>query len=229
MSLVCPRCGGSVSGVATEHVCDPFAKLAYKSSGNTQPALAIEETRASAPGTLAGVSGFIKPTKTAQEDVQKFIDFGDPEKEDPNFDRLTRKSQVDHNERTRNHWEADGWHCDRVDGWMSKGQGVFVKKDFLGLFDCVASKPGKKLVLIQICSADKKAISKHLAAMCSDKPAPDNKKPRLENLRWMMGCGFVCCLHAWSQPGGFGSKWAGEVIIITEEMIEGVISRRRKK
>lgn len=153
-----------------------------------------------------------------------FLTHGDPEtgKGDP---KAKKPAQVDHSARTVKYWQKLGYQCDRVDGWMSVGGGRWQRKDLQGIWDFMITKPGELPGFVQVTSACDTA--QRLRKMCGVEPAPDNKRPRVENLRHMLACGFRCLLQSFEQVGGRGSDWAPTVMRITEETIALVESRRR--
>lgn len=158
-----------------------------------------------------------------QRGIREVFEHGTPEE---GRGRKPKKKQTNHTQRTIEYWEALGYICTPCDGWMMVN-GLSVRKDFMGLWDFMCSQPGKPVTYVQVCA--KGDESKHFAKVFSDKPAPDNKRQRLANLRHCLSCGYRCVMMLFSQPGGAGTKWAIDLIEITEDEIELRLGRRRKK
>ena len=155
--------------------------------------------------------------------VRDYAKYGDPERGEG---RKERKKQTDHNPRTRSYWEGLGYEYFRVDGYQSQGNGMFVKRDLMGIFDACARRKGEPPIWIQICS--RSDTSTHLRKMCSNDVA-ENKKSRLYNLRFILSMEDKVVLHAWDQPNlPASNRWRGEVRYITEVDIAQVLARKRK-
>ena len=159
---------------------------------------------------------------SAQGMIRDFAQYGDPERGEGK-PSSKRKKQPDHNERVKRYWESLGYAYFRVDGWQSAGS-CFVRRDLMGIWDGMALKLDCPPVWVQICARD--SVATHIKKMCSDELA-ENHQPRIANLRFCLGLGHRCVIYAFDQPDG--RLWRGEVKDVTNEMIEQVLARRRKK
>jgi hypothetical protein len=136
-----------------------------------------------------------------------------------------RPRPVDHHKRSRAYFEARGWTVNKLEHWVQGRNGVSWNQDYLGLFDIEATKDGEPRVLVQICGRTGK--SAHLRTMCSSKPAQDNRKPRIANLRYALGQGWKCYLLIWTKNKA--GRYDPELFRITPEIVAATVARQRNK
>lgn len=191
-----------------QSVDDPFAKFADDI-----------KTQVSKP------KGYWQRPRDAQslaDNVQGLIDHGDPERGATG--RTARKKPVDHNARSRKYLESCGYAVTRLESWRTLGSGFSCKVDYLGLWDFEGLKSGHPRMLVQVCG--KTGKSAHLRKMCSDSRALDNRRPRIENLRYCLAQGWRCVLLIWTANDK--GRYESEIVKITTEMVDEALARKRK-
>jgi len=160
-------------------------------------------------------------TKSWDENLREFLESGDPEKSAGK----KRKPKVSHHKRAVAYLEGLGYQVAKVERWVTLPSGFAFKCDFLGLFDYMCTKKGQTLY-VQLCGGEKDQKA-HLRNMCSDKPAPDNRKPRIVNLRNTLDSG------AWVALLGFEKQENGRYLPVPKKItprdVEECLARKRKK
>lgn len=183
-------------------------------NGNTRP------SDLPAPKKTAGFQKFNGSGKSWAANLREFMESGDPEK----GGKGTRKAKVSHHKRAVTYLEGLGYQVAKVEKWVTLPSGFAFKCDFLGLFDYMCTKKGQTLY-VQLCgnANDQKA---HLRKMCSDTPAPDNRKPRITNLRNTLESG------AWVALLGFEKQANGRYLPVPRKItvrdVEDCLARKRK-
>jgi len=158
--------------------------------------------------------------------------------DDPASQKAKRKI-VSHTARTTAWCEKQGYTSTAVemkDLYVSGGQSFQGKKhDLLGLFDRLALDPRSlKTIGIQVVSTNLKSgkaaeRNKHLRKMCSTDIESKSRKSFLSNLRLWLACGNRAIVLDWEQRPKVGNQeWFPVVFEITEEVIEMVLSRKRR-
>lgn len=159
--------------------------------------------------------------KSLDRNAWELATFGDPEQ---GQGKRKRSKPVNHGPRTRTYMESHGYDVVKLEKMVVLPSGFAFKCDYLGLWDFEGNKPGYPRLLVQVCG--KSGLSDHRRKLCSDEKAWDNKKPRIDNLRFCLSQGWTCVLLAWEKEDSGRYKPIYEVI--TEETIEKVLDRRRK-
>jgi len=127
----------------------------------------------------------------------------------------------DHNLRTRDLLEAEGWMMCRADQQRVDYRQMVYRLDFLGLFDWLAFRQGS-FRGVQICA--KSSIGTHVTEMTSSKKTTFNNLTKRQNLdRWLAEGGSIE-LIGWEKEGRF---WVPTRRLLTPEIIAKVDSRRR--
>lgn len=152
----------------------------------------------------------------------ELAEYGDPEK---GGGKRKRSKPVSHMKRTRAYLEGHGYSVVTVERMVVGAGGFAFKADYLGLWDMEGNKPGHPRLLVQVCG--KSGLSEHRRKLCSDEKAWDNKKPRIDNLRFCLAQGWCCILLAWEKQENGRYKPIHE--IITQRTIDDVLRRRRDK
>lgn len=148
--------------------------------------------------------------------------FEDPEKTGvvPN----SRKKATNHHPRAKSELESLGWFSWTVEALKSTYTGALYKEDCLGLFDLLAIKSGEVLG-VQLTTKD--SVGAHLRKY-ADPSKTVQGRSIAENLERFLAHGGRFQVWGYYQTGGTGSRWEHTVTTVTMEVIEGVISRRRK-
>lgn len=161
-------------------------------------------------------------SKTPLQNLYEFAFNGDPEKGGKRA--KTKCKTVSHDARARKVMEDMGYTVTRLEKRIATPAGFVFKQDYLGLWDYEGLKPGSPRLLVQVCGDSGKSV--HRRKMCSDEKAGDNKRPRIENLRYCIDHGWECVLMSFRKlPNG---HYAPTLEKITHETIEKVIARRKK-
>jgi hypothetical protein len=137
-----------------------------------------------------------------------------------------KRKKADHNLRTREFYERQGYVVFRVDQTRTSYVGSIFTVDFLGLFDWMAIKPDREVVGIQVTAYD--AMGNHITKMCGSDETSFNKRRKCDNLRDWLKCGLLVHVIGWKQPGRHGSKWEPTVRLVTMETLAPYDARRRK-
>ena len=129
----------------------------------------------------------------------------------------------DHNLRTRALFEKEGWFVFRVDQTRTSFSGSIYTVDFLGLFDWMAIKPGRRVVGIQVCA--KTGLGNHVTKMTSTEETSFNKGRKIDNLKKWLECGLDVCLVGWEKVG---SRWEPTLRELGMDEVEAALARKRK-
>lgn len=169
-----------------------------------------------------------RDSKSLDQNLGELMEYGDSDKGEG---RKKRAKPVDHNARTRELIELFGYAATKEETWRTFPSGFSCKVDKFGLWDWSAIKPGKPVLYVQVVTGDN-GLKVHLRAMTSDKKALDNRKAKIDNLRWCLSQGYNCVIVVWSkQPNG---RWKGDepksprIVKITSALVDEVVGRKRK-
>lgn len=138
-----------------------------------------------------------------------------------------KRKKVDHSKRTTDYWEKLGYRCDKLEGWQNVN-GSWVKKDFLGFADFLATSRHSedKPVLIQVCA--KGDVRGHLRKMLGDDVIKGGESRR-SAFNYYFSIGWLICIHWWDQPGGSGTSWVSGIEWVTQSVIDNIDSGKRMK
>lgn len=161
-----------------------------------------------------------RKTEDLEQGLHDVITYGDPEK---GGGKPKRKKPVDHNKRSREYIEKAGYRANRLEKWQTLGSGFSCKIDYLGLWDFEGLKDGQPRLLVQVCG--KTGKSAHLREMTSTKIAFDNKRPKIDNLRYCLAQGWRCYLLIWT--AGANGRYSAELIKITSALVAECVARKR--
>ncbi len=144
--------------------------------------------------------------------------------------------QVNHNSRSRQHWERQGYVYyfgegqEIVSRWNGGHAEVYGgrKFDILGLFDALCFKVGSPVVGVQTCS--KAGFNEHIRSMCGrDEDKRSGNRRNVDNLRLWLDMGFQAYVMYWEERAKVGNqKWFPVITEVDYATIEGVEKRRRK-
>lgn len=166
--------------------------------------------------------GFQRHTgKSSEVNAWELAEYGDPEK---GGGKAKRSKPVSHTARARKFLESFGYSVVHVERMVVGAGGFAFKADYLGLWDMEGNKEGHPRLLVQICG--KSGLNEHRRKLCSSEIAWDNKKPRIENLRFCLAQGWCCALLSFEKmPNG---RYDARYEIVTQRTIDQVLARKRK-
>lgn len=169
-----------------------------------------------------------RETKGVMSAIDDLIKWGDPER---GGGKPKRARPVDHNARTRDLIASFGYDPCKEETWRTGRGGFSFKVDKYGLWDWSGTKAGKPLLYVQAVTGEE-GLKRHLREMTGTKPAIDNRKPKIDNLRACLARGENCSIVVWTkQPNG---RWTGNtpesprIVRITEALVDEVVARKRK-
>lgn len=131
--------------------------------------------------------------------------------------------KADHNLRTRELFEKEGWTVLRVDQTRTSYSGSIYTVDFMGLFDWIGLKPGRQMIGIQVCH--KNGIGSHVTKMTSTEITSFNKARKIDNLNTWLSCGFRAILVGWCKEG---HRWVPTTRELDTNEVSRAMSRKRK-
>lgn len=137
--------------------------------------------------------------------------------------RRKRKSFTNHNARSIEYYEKQGYLVFKVEGRKVVGGGMSNPIDFLGLFDFMAIKVGCPDIGIQVCALTDTAP--HLSKMTSTQLTSFNNRARIANLRSWLETGHRAVILGWAKPG---SRWEATEREIDLAYVEKAEARKRK-
>lgn len=206
---------------------DPFRPAPLQSPLPAPPQEDIDPFAAFAdevPKPSGNPKGFgvqVRAPKSLADNLDELLAGGDPEM---GGDYRKKAKPINHNARTAKFLADAGWAVTKIEKWQTLRSGFAVKIDYHGLFDFQSFKAGQPELYVQACSAQGKA--QHLRDMTSTKPAFDNKKPKIDNLRWHLAQGHKVALVAWTKlPNG---RYEAEVVKVTAALVDQICARKRK-
>lgn len=186
---------------------DPFAPLAM-----------TEEERAALPPATRS-KGYRQP-QAQTADYYAATAAGDPEHGEG---RRKRPRPVDHNARIKKFLEDKGFAATKMETWRRMRGGMQLKVDYMGLWDWEGIKAGEPRILLQGCTESN--WQSHLRAMTDTKKAFDNKKPKIDNLRWSIDNAWCGLIIFKKEPNG---RYTSRVLRITHGLVEEYLSRKRR-
>lgn len=131
--------------------------------------------------------------------------------------------KADHNLRTRDLYEKQGYLVFRVDQTRTAYGGSIYTVDFLGLFDWMAIREPNEMIGIQVCA--KSALGSHVTKMTSTEITSFNKGRKIDNLMKWIACGGRVELVGWEK---FGARWQPTVRQLDQAEVEKAMARKRR-
>lgn len=191
---------------------DSFQKLAM-----------TPDERAALPRTKKkGFQQAPRENKSLDQNLFDRIDLGLPE---DGAGKKKRAKPVDHNPRMRKILEEKGYAATKKETWRTFPSGFSCKVDYHGLWDWEGTKYGVPPIYLQGVTGDH-GMKTHLREMTSDKKALDNRKAKIDNLRWHIAQGHYCAFAVFDKQDN--GRWAHRIVRITTAMIDETVSRKRK-
>lgn len=146
---------------------------------------------------------------------------------DDHLNRVARKPQVDHGQRTVDLFEKMGFTITKVEhrdvAWQGNMAVAGKKHDLLGIGDYLAICP-TETILVQVCAESD--WTAHLQKAAGDEIDKKSRRKRIDNLRlWLEQKGRLFLIVGWAKPE---HRWVPTFHYITEKDIAAAIARRRK-
>jgi hypothetical protein len=135
-----------------------------------------------------------------------------------------RKKPVNHKARSITYFERLGYTVEWLERFVTLPSGSAFKTDYHGLWD-LRARQGDKWTYAQICGNHKDVMA-HIRKMTSDKPAFDNRRKLIDNLRMDLDTA-ICCILSWEMMDN--GRYQPHLRILSSRDVDEALARKRKK